>query len=146
MHLSVRHEALDETGYAVLMATSGKATLRLAMLALPDVVLLNAMMPGMGNFEVLWRPKAKPQAVPIPIVFAIGLTKTEKFSHKAFCRLNASRLQSQLRLTQQRFITLPFYDKAALPNAALLRARSTNEHSVFSADTALKYPSLLSRC
>jgi len=60
MHLTVRHEALDGTGYTVLMATSGKATLRLAMLALPDVVLLNAMMPGIGNFEVVWRPKVQP--------------------------------------------------------------------------------------
>ena len=46
-NLSVLHDALDESGYTVLVATSGEAALQRAKQALPDIVLLDAMMPGM---------------------------------------------------------------------------------------------------
>jgi len=45
--------------------------------ALPDVVLLDAMMPGMDGFEVARRLKAAPQTAHIPIIFMTGLTETE---------------------------------------------------------------------
>jgi hypothetical protein len=45
-NLSVLHDALDESGYTVLVATSGEAALQRAAQALPDIVLLDAMMPG----------------------------------------------------------------------------------------------------
>jgi hypothetical protein len=51
-NLSVLHDALDESGYTVLVATSGEAALQRALQALPDIVLLDAMMPGMDGFEV----------------------------------------------------------------------------------------------
>jgi len=76
-NLSVLHDALDESGYTVLVATSGEAALARAMQALPDIVLLDAMMPGMDGFEVAKRLKAAPQTAHIPIIFMTGLTETE---------------------------------------------------------------------
>jgi len=76
-NLSVLHDALDESGYTVLLATSGEAALQRALQALPDVVLLDAMMPGMDGFEVARRLKALPQTAHIPIIFMTGLTETE---------------------------------------------------------------------
>ena len=76
-NLSVLHDALDESGYTVLIATSGEAALQRALQALPDVVLLDAMMPGMDGFEVARRLKAMPQTAHIPILFMTGLTETE---------------------------------------------------------------------
>jgi CheY-like chemotaxis protein/DNA-binding CsgD family transcriptional regulator len=76
-NLSVLHDALDESGYTVLIATSGEAALKRAQQALPDVVLLDAMMPGMDGFEVARRLKALPQTAHIPIIFMTGLTETE---------------------------------------------------------------------
>jgi CheY-like chemotaxis protein/DNA-binding CsgD family transcriptional regulator len=76
-NLSVLHDALDESGYTVLIATSGEAALMRAMQALPDVILLDAMMPGMDGFEVARRLKAAPQTTHIPIIFMTGLTETE---------------------------------------------------------------------
>ena len=76
-NLSVLHDALDESGYTVLVATSGEAALQRAAQALPDIVLLDAMMPGMDGFEVAKRLKAAAGTAHIPIIFMTGLTDTE---------------------------------------------------------------------
>jgi DNA-binding response OmpR family regulator/DNA-binding CsgD family transcriptional regulator len=76
-NLAVLHDALDESGYTVLVATSGEAALQRAEQALPDIVLLDAMMPGMDGFEVARRLKAAPTTAHIPIIFMTGLTETE---------------------------------------------------------------------
>jgi DNA-binding response OmpR family regulator/DNA-binding CsgD family transcriptional regulator len=76
-NLSVLHDALDESGYTVLVATSGEAALQRAAQAVPDIVLLDAMMPGMDGFEVAKRLKASPVTAHIPIIFMTGLTETE---------------------------------------------------------------------
>ncbi|MBH2018982.1 MAG: response regulator transcription factor [Burkholderiales bacterium] len=76
-NLAVLHDALDESGYTVLVATSGEAALQRARQAVPDIVLLDAMMPGMDGFEVARRLKAMPETAHIPIIFMTGLTETE---------------------------------------------------------------------
>src|SRR4051812_14534632 len=76
-NLSVLHDALDEAGYTVLVATSGEAALQRAAQALPDILLLDAVMPGIDGFEVARRLKARPDTAHIPIVFMTGLTETE---------------------------------------------------------------------
>ena len=76
-NLSVLHDALDESGYTVLVATSGEAALQRAAQAVPDIVLLDAMMPGLDGFEVAKRLKASPLTAHIPIIFMTGLTETE---------------------------------------------------------------------
>ena len=76
-NLSVLHDALDESGYTVLVATSGELALQRAAQALPDIVLLDAMMPGMDGFEVAKRLKAGRETAQIPIIFMTGLTDTE---------------------------------------------------------------------
>ena len=55
-NLSVLHDALDESGYTVLVATSGEAALQRALQARPDIVLLDAMMPGMEESGISCRP------------------------------------------------------------------------------------------
>jgi len=76
-NLSVLHDALDESGYTVLVATHGEAALQRAAQVLPDIVLLDAMMPGMDGFEVARRLKASAATAHIPIIFMTGLTETE---------------------------------------------------------------------
>ncbi len=76
-NIAVLHDALDESGYTVLVATSGAAALARAEQALPDIVLLDAMMPGMDGFEVARRLKSAPRTAHIPIIFMTGLTETE---------------------------------------------------------------------
>jgi CheY-like chemotaxis protein/DNA-binding CsgD family transcriptional regulator len=76
-NIALIEDALDEAGYTVLVATSGEAALQVARRARPDVVLLDALMPGMDGFEVARRLKAEPATAHVPIVFMTGLTETE---------------------------------------------------------------------
>lgn len=71
------HDALDDAGYTVLVALDGESAIRRARQALPDVVLLDAVMPGIDGFEVARRLKADPATAGIPIIFMTGLTETE---------------------------------------------------------------------
>ncbi len=76
-NLSLLHDALDETGYTVLVATNGESALQRARQSLPDVILLDALMPGIDGFEVARRLKADFATRHIPIIFMTGLTETE---------------------------------------------------------------------
>jgi DNA-binding NarL/FixJ family response regulator len=76
-NLAMLHDALDAAGYTVLVATDGASALQRAAQAEPDIVLLDAVMPGLDGFEVARRLKAGPETAHIPIVFMTGLTDTE---------------------------------------------------------------------
>jgi DNA-binding NarL/FixJ family response regulator len=76
-NLAVLHDALDAAGYTVLVATDGATALQRAAQAEPDIVLLDAVMPGIDGFEVARRLKAGPETAHIPIIFMTGLTDTE---------------------------------------------------------------------
>jgi DNA-binding NarL/FixJ family response regulator len=76
-NLSLLHDALDEFGYTVLVAVSGEQALQRVAQTLPDIILLDAVMPGMDGFEVARRLKAEARTAAIPVVFMTGLTETE---------------------------------------------------------------------
>lgn len=76
-NLSLLHDALDEAGYTVLVATGGETALARARQSLPDIILLDAVMPGIDGFEVARRLKADYSTQHIPIIFMTGLTETE---------------------------------------------------------------------
>ena len=76
-NLALLHDALDEAGHTVLVATNGESALQRARHSLPDVILLDALMPGMDGFEVARRLKTDFATQHIPIIFMTGLTETE---------------------------------------------------------------------
>ncbi|MDR0702274.1 MAG: response regulator transcription factor [Azoarcus sp.] len=76
-NLAFLHDALDDAGYLVLVATDGESALVRARQSLPDVVLLDALMPGMDGFEVARRLKADFATRAIPLIFMTGLSDTE---------------------------------------------------------------------
>lgn len=69
--------ALEENGTTVLVARDGATALDLTQRVSPDVVLLDAMMPGMDGFETCRRLKAAPIMTQAPIVFMTGLSDPE---------------------------------------------------------------------
>lgn len=75
--LSFLTEALEQTGYSVLIATSGTSALTIVDRITPDLVLLDAVMPGLDGFETCIRLKADPAAAQIPVIFMTGLTESE---------------------------------------------------------------------
>ncbi|MDR3372799.1 MAG: response regulator transcription factor [Ancalomicrobiaceae bacterium] len=70
-------EALEATGAMVLVAVSGQEALDIAHRITPDVVLLDAVMPGIDGFETCRRMKASSATAHVPIIFMTGLTETE---------------------------------------------------------------------
>lgn len=76
-NLAVLQDALDESGYSVVLANDGSSALEQASALLPDVVLLDAVMPGMDGFEVCRRLKANLQTRAIPVIFMTGQPESE---------------------------------------------------------------------
>lgn len=70
-------EALDSAGFTVLVATDGPQALERLRRVEPDVVLLDACMPGMDGFEVCRQIKANPALAALPVVFMTGLTDVD---------------------------------------------------------------------
>ena len=64
--------------YKVRIANSGPRALASAIIdPLPDLILLDIMMPGMGGYEVLKRLKEKTETRDIPVIFITALDHTE---------------------------------------------------------------------
>lgn len=76
-NLSVLSDALDEAGYMVLVATDGAGALERLGYVTPDLILLDAVMPGMDGFETCRRIRTLPGTSRIPVIFMTGLTETE---------------------------------------------------------------------
>jgi len=76
-NLAVLHDALDESGFTVLVAVNGESALSSAVEAQPDIILLDALMPSMDGFEVCRRLKADVRTQHIPVIFMTGLTESE---------------------------------------------------------------------
>ncbi len=76
-NLAVLHDALDEAGFTVLVANNGAAALERAQQVAPDIILLDAVMPGMDGFEVCRQLRSHAATRAIPVVFMTGLTETE---------------------------------------------------------------------
>ena len=65
---------LSSEYFDVLSAPSGSAALAIADAELPDVILLDVMMPGMDGFEVCRRLKANPRTADLPVVMVTALS------------------------------------------------------------------------
>ena len=75
--LGVLNEVLEDAGYTVLMAQSAAAAMIVLERVLPDVILIDAVMPGMDGFEACRRMKRNPAIASVPIIFMTGLTESE---------------------------------------------------------------------
>ena len=64
---------LFEAHYQVLLASDGETALQVARAALPDVVVLDVMMPGPDGFEVCRRLKADATTEDIPVIVITGM-------------------------------------------------------------------------
>ncbi|MBY0579820.1 MAG: response regulator [Burkholderiales bacterium] len=64
---------LKSEGYATLQADSGETALDIAGRQLPDLILLDAMMPGMDGFDVADRLKSMEATKSVPIIMITAL-------------------------------------------------------------------------
>jgi DNA-binding NarL/FixJ family response regulator len=78
-NLSLLLDALGGAGYDLRIAESGEGALAQLVRTVPDLILLDVMMPGIDGFETCRRIKAHPRWKEVPVIFMTVLDDpTEK--------------------------------------------------------------------
>jgi CheY-like chemotaxis protein len=116
-NIEILSETLGET-YEILAATSGKEALQIAALQMPDMIILDIVMPVMSGYEVLRTLKQNQALKEIPVVFITALDKEDQETrgltlgavdyipkpfNNAIVKL---RVRTQLELKRQRDVLL----------------------------------------
>jgi DNA-binding NarL/FixJ family response regulator len=70
-------DALDGAGMTVMVAMDGAAAMRIVDQITPDIILLDAVMPGIDGFETCRRLKREAGLSNVPVIFMTGLAETE---------------------------------------------------------------------
>ncbi|OGU17921.1 MAG: histidine kinase [Geobacteraceae bacterium GWC2_53_11] len=78
-NIQILNEAL-EGEFETFFALNGVDALKTAQAVLPDLILLDVMMPAMDGFEVCSRLKEDPQLKDIPVIFITALGQPEEES------------------------------------------------------------------
>jgi len=76
-NLKMLWDALEPEGYKILAASNGKEALRIAEGALPDIILLDIMMPEMDGYEVCRQLKQDETTQDIPVIFITAKEERE---------------------------------------------------------------------
>ncbi len=105
-NLKVLSEALRGQGWTTLVADDGESALEQVEYALPDLILLDVMMPGIDGFETCQRLKANPATAAIPIIFTTALS-------------DAVDKVKGLELGAVDYITKPFQQEEAIARVKL---------------------------
>jgi two-component system, NtrC family, sensor kinase len=114
-NLEVLSEALVTAGYRVAVAIDGESAIEQASFALPDLILLDVMMPGIDGFETCRQLKCNPLLQDIPVLFMTALSETE---HKV----------RGLSLGAVDYITKPFQREEVLARVRVhLRLRNLSQ-------------------
>ncbi|CAN7384401.1 diguanylate cyclase [Massilia sp. LjRoot122] len=92
--------------YTVLLAKNGAQTLERAARHLPDLILLDVMMPDMDGYEVLRRLRADPLTEHIAVIFISGLDRPEDEANG-------------LKMGASDYITKPFNQTVVMARVAL---------------------------
>ena len=74
-NLQVLYQTLEGHGYRLLAARSGKDALSIAQRVIPDLILLDVMMPEMDGFETCARLKADSVTRDCAVIFLSALTE-----------------------------------------------------------------------
>jgi diguanylate cyclase (GGDEF)-like protein len=136
---------LESEGYNLVFAENGEEALKKAIELIPDLMLLDVMMPGMNGFQVCQQLRANPRLAELPVVMVTALDDRESrlqglevgaddFMSKPFdqAELRArvrtiTRLNRYRRLveTEEQLAFLANYDVlTGLPNRTLLLERT----------------------
>lgn len=70
-------EAIEQADLTVLVAVDGESALELLGQITPDLILMDAVMPGLDGFETCRRLKQVPHLSHLPVIFMTGLSDTE---------------------------------------------------------------------
>ncbi|MCA9926120.1 MAG: response regulator [Anaerolineales bacterium] len=82
MRYLIEHQ-LRRQGFDVVLAKDGPSGIKAAHMHQPDVIVLDAMMPGMDGFEVCAQVRNEPETTNIPIIFLTAL-ETKEYKSRAY--------------------------------------------------------------
>lgn len=74
INIKILLEILTQAGYRVSVAKSGISALEKVEESLPNLILLDVMMPGIDGFETCRRLKTNPKTKDIPVIFMTALS------------------------------------------------------------------------
>src|SRR3990167_11314300 len=114
--LQVVSRRLQSWGYEAITADSGEEGLRAAEEQVPDLILLDIMMPKLKGREVCARLKANPKTQKIPVIFltALGL---------------ADHVKAGMDLGAEDYIVKPFEPRELQQRIAVCFARHAKQPS-----------------
>ncbi|MEG4231904.1 EAL domain-containing protein [Microcoleus sp. Pol11C3] len=76
-NLGILADFLSEASFEVLVAQDGESAIQKINYVIPDLILLDIMMPGIDGFETYERLKANPLWSQIPVIFITALSETD---------------------------------------------------------------------
>jgi CheY-like chemotaxis protein len=74
-NLGVLFDALEMSGFKILIDTDGNSAIEAIGQSVPDIILLDVMMPGMDGFETCRRLKENADTRDIPVIFMTALNE-----------------------------------------------------------------------
>jgi len=80
VNINVLRDALEPHGYEILAAPDGATALKIAQRALPGLILLDIMMPGLDGLEVCRRLKTIEATREIPVIFLTARQEMESLA------------------------------------------------------------------
>jgi len=80
-NLAYLSDALDEAGFKVLVAIDGATAIERLQHITPDIILLDAVMPGMDGFETCRALKESIAGRDVPVIFMTALVESEHIVH-----------------------------------------------------------------
>ena len=80
-NLQVLGTILSKQNYKTAAANNGEQAIKIANTTLPDLILLDIMMPGIDGFEVCARLKKDPRTKNISIIFLITRQSGQSSTH-----------------------------------------------------------------
>jgi signal transduction histidine kinase len=76
-NLGILTEYLEEYGFTIFVARDGEGGIEKAQYALPDLILLDVLMPGIDGFEICRQLKINEATRNIPVIFMTSLVGPE---------------------------------------------------------------------
>ena len=78
-NLDILVEALSDD-YGISVAMDGETALEILEMEMPDIILLDIIMPGMDGYDVCKKIKENKETADIPIIFLTAITEIESKS------------------------------------------------------------------
>jgi len=108
---------LISEGYAVILGQNGEEGVELARKHMPDMIIMDVMMPRMDGAEAVRHIQEDPKTKNIPILFLTSIITKEEENEQAF--------GIQLDASKHKFMAKPFDTPALLAEIRAMITRSS---------------------